>query len=110
LTAYWEVSPLKLHVTAGEHGPSMVLPVKHDTYNTALFLCPGFRGKLLEVFGRDFVIGLPSRDFFAATGVESREVLQHFQQQVRTDYATSDHPLCDRLLQVSADGVSEYPG
>ena len=65
---------------------------------------------MLELFGREFVIGLPSRDFFAATAVESREVLQHFQQQVRSDFATSDHPLCDRLLQVSAEGVSMHAG
>jgi hypothetical protein len=110
LTVYWEVSPMQLHVVAGERGPSMVLPAKHDTYNAVRFLCPEFRDQLLELFGREFVIGLPSRDFFAATAVESREVLQHFQQQVRSDFATSDHPLCDRLLQVSAEGVSMHAG
>ena len=101
---------MQLHVAAGEHGPSMVLPAKHDTYNAVRFLCPEFRDQLLELFGREFVIGLPSRDFFAATAVESREVLQHFQQQVRSDFATSDHPLSDRLLLVSDEGVSEYSG
>ena len=108
LTAYWEVSPMELHVAAGEHGPSMVLPAKHDSYNAVRLICPQFREQLLELFGCEFVVGLPNRDFFAATVVESRELLQHFQQQVRSDYSTSDHPLCDRLLRVSADGVSQY--
>lgn len=110
LTVYWEVTPMQLHVAAGERGPSMVLPAKHDTYNAVRFLCPEFRSQLLELFGREFVTGLPSRDFFAATAVESRELLQHFQQQVRSDYARSDHPLSDRLLLVTADGVSAYAG
>lgn len=110
LTVYWEVSPMQLHVAAGKHGPSMVLPTRHDTYNAVRFLCPEFRDQLLELFRREFVIGLPSRDFFAATAIQSRKRLQHFQQQVRTDYATSDHPLSDRLLLVSAEGVSEYSG
>lgn len=110
LQVYWEVTPMQLQVAAGEHGPSIVLPAKHDTYNAVRFLCPDFRDQLLELFGREFVIGLPSRDFFAATAVESRKVLQHFQHQVRSDYATSDHPLCDRLFQVSAEGVREHPG
>ncbi len=110
LQVYWEVTPMQLHVAGGEHGPSMVLPAKHDTYNAVRFLCPEFRDQLLELFGREFVIGLPSRDFFAATAADSRKLLQHFQHQVRSDFATSDHPLCDRLLQVSAEGVSEYRG
>jgi len=101
---------MQLHVAAGERGPSIVLPAKHDTYNAVRFLCPEFRSQLLELFGREFVTGLPSRDFFAATAVESRELLQHFQQQVRSDYARSDHPLSDRLLLVTADGVSAYAG
>ena len=101
---------MELHVAAGEHGPSMVLPAKRDSYNAVRFLCPEFRDELLELFGRPFVIGLPNRDFFVATAVESRELLQHCQQQVRSDYATSDHPLCDRLLWVSAEGVTEYEG
>ncbi|NLF73521.1 MAG: DUF1444 family protein [Candidatus Anammoximicrobium sp.] len=108
LTVYWQVTPMHLHVAAGERGPSMVLPAKHDTYNAVRFLCPDFRDQLRGLFDRDFVIGLPSRDFFAATTAQSREHLQHFQQQVRSDYATSDHPLSDRLLQVTADGVSAY--
>jgi hypothetical protein len=110
LSAYWDVSPMELHVAAGEHGPSMVLPAKRDAYNAVRFLCPQFRDELLELFGRPFVIGLPNRDFFVATAAESRELLQHCQQQVRSDYTTADHPLCDRLLWVGEDGVTEYPG
>ncbi len=101
LTAYWEVSPMQLHVAAGEHGASLVVPAKHDAYNAVRFLCPEFCDQLREMFGGDFAIGLPNRDFFAATALDSRERLQHFQRQVRSDYATSDHPLCDRLLRVA---------
>jgi len=108
LRAYWEVTPMQLHVAPGEHGPSMVLPASRDSYNAVRFLCPHFRDQLLELFGRPFVIGLPNRDFFAATAAESRQLVQSFQRQVRSDYATSDHPLCDQLLWVSEDGVSVY--
>ena len=110
LSAYWDVSPMPLHVAAGEHGPSMVLPANRDSYNAVRFLCPQFRDELLELFGRPFVIGLPNRDFFVATAAESRELLQHCQQQVRSDFTTADHPLCDRLLWVREEGVTEYEG
>ena len=108
LQVYWEVNPMQLHVMGGEHGPSMILPAGHDSYNAVRFLCPRFRDQLLELFDQPFVVGVPNRDFFAATAVESRQLLQHFQRQVRSDFATADHPLCDQLLWVSEDGVSEY--
>lgn len=110
LQAYWDVKPMELHVAAGEHRPSLVLPANRDSYNAVRFLCPHFRSQLLELFGQPFVIGLPNRDFFVAASVESRQLLQNLQRQIRSDYATSDHPLCDQLLLVSEDGVSEYLG
>ena len=108
LTAYWEVGPMQLHVVGGPPRPSMVLPAKHDSYNAVRFVSPEFRDQLLEVFGQPFVIGLPNRDFFVAAAPDSRELLQHCQQQVRSDFATADHPLCDQMLWVRADGVAEY--
>lgn len=110
LRAYWEVKPMELHVAAGEHGPGMALPANRDSYNAVRFLCPHFRRQLLELFRQPFVIGLPNRDFFVAAAVESRQLLQNLQRQVRSDFATADHPLCDQLLLVSEDGVSEYVG
>jgi len=93
LTAYWEVTPMQLHVAGSQQKPSMVLPAKHDSYNAVRFVSPEFREQLLELFGQPFVIGLPNRDFFVAAAADSRELLQHCQQQVRSDFATADHPL-----------------
>ena len=34
-------------------------------------------------------------------------MLDHVRRKVREDYAQMDHPLTDRMLLVSVDGVSE---
>jgi hypothetical protein len=67
-----------------------------------------FTSKLREVVGGDVAVGLPGRDFFVAVSVKASEVLQHVRQKVVEDYGQMDHPLTDRLLLLTADGVSEY--
>jgi hypothetical protein len=63
--------------------------------------------RLREVIGGNFAVGLPGRDFFVAVSLKSPRMLDHVRRKVREDYAQMDHPLTDRLLLVSADGVSE---
>jgi hypothetical protein len=43
-----------------------------------------------------------------AVSLESKATVEHIRQKVREDFAQMDHPLSERLLLVSADGVSEY--
>jgi hypothetical protein len=40
--------------------------------------------------------------------LKQRGLIEQVRQRVREDYATMHHPLTERLLLISPDGVSEY--
>jgi hypothetical protein len=61
-----------------------------------------------DLLGATFAVGLPGRDFFVAVGLTSGEVVEHVRVRVQDDFAQVDHPLSERLLLVSPDGVSEF--
>jgi hypothetical protein len=86
----------------------MLMPGRADSYNSARLLSEPFMSRLREVIGGNFAVGLPGRDFFVAVSLKSQKMLDHVRRKVREDYAQMDHPLTDRMLLVSADGVSEF--
>jgi hypothetical protein len=109
LARYFEEHPMELAAAGSEEtGPSMLMPSRSDSYNAARMVSEAFTSKLREVVGGDVAVGLPGRDFFVAVSVKASEVLQHVRQKVVEDYGQMDHPLTDRLLLLTADGVSEY--
>ncbi len=55
-----------------------------------------------------FAVGVPGRDFCAAVSLDCKETVAHVRRRVLEDYAQMDHPLSERMLLVSADGVSEF--
>ena len=67
-----------------------------------------FATRLREVVGGDLAVGLPGRDFFVAVSLKSPDMVQHVRGRVHEDFAQMDHPLTDRLLLLTTDGVSEY--
>jgi len=52
---------------------------------------------------------MPNRDFFVALSTDAPDMVRHIRERVREDFSQMDHPLTDKLLLVSADGVSELP-
>ena len=56
----------------------------------------------------DFAVGIPSRDFFVAISLGSSETVESVRKKVEDDFQNMDHPLSDRLLLVTYDGVTEY--
>src|SRR5690606_20977909 len=88
--------------------PRMIAPTEPNAYNSTRLLSEPFRGKLREMLGGDFALGMPSREFFVAISLESSEAIAKVRRQVAEDHARRDHPLCEHLLLVSADGISEY--
>lgn len=108
LQQYFEKQPMEVAVAGSEHdGPTMLMPGRADSYNAVRLLSEPFMSRLREVIGGNFAVGLPGRDFFVAVSLKSPRMLDHVRRKVREDYAQMDHPLTDRLLLVSADGVSE---
>lgn len=127
LFAKWEVSREQLHRTAlenldryfanhptdmtkidGEDGPKLLMPATADAYNSVRLLNEPFHRDLQRVLGPEFAIGIPNRDFFVAVSLKNSDTLQRVRGKVASDFQTMDHPLTDRILIVSTDGVSEY--
>lgn len=108
LAKYFEDQPMEMAVAGSEQeGPSMLMPGKADSYNSARLLSEPFTSRLREVIGGNFAVGMPGRDFFVVVNLKHPRMLDHVRRKVREDYAQMDHPLTDRMLLVSVDGVSE---
>ncbi|REJ71592.1 MAG: DUF1444 family protein [Planctomycetota bacterium] len=109
LDRYFESHPMELAVAGTEEGDaSMLIPGKSDAYNAARLVSEDFATRLREVVGGDLAVGLPGRDFFVAVSLKSPDMVQHVRGRVHEDFAHMDHPLTDRLLLLTTDGVSEY--
>jgi hypothetical protein len=108
LNRYFDETPMEFTVAGEEDGPRLLLPRRPDAYNTARLLSEQFHEKLRAVLGREFAVGVPSRDFFVAVSLDSSETLEHVRKKVEDDFQQMDHPLSDRLLLITKDGVTEF--
>lgn len=108
LDNYFQEHTMEFMLAGDDDGPRILMPNRPDAYNTSRLLSEAFHGKLQELLGQEFAVGVPNRDFFVAVSLESRETVEQIRQKVSGDFAQMDHPLSDRLLLVSSDGVSEY--
>ncbi|MEZ6124973.1 MAG: DUF1444 family protein [Planctomycetaceae bacterium] len=99
-----------LEVTAvGESGRTrMLVPLEPNAYNSVRLLGRQLHRRLREILGPELVIGVPNRDFFVAVSLEHPDLVRQVHQRVLQDYQSMHHPLTNRLLVISADGVSEY--
>lgn len=85
----------------------VVMPTRPDAYITARWLSPAFRESMRDVVGTEIAVGLPGRDFFVAISTRDPDALRQMRTLIATDFSRIDHPLTDRMLLVSPDGVSE---
>jgi hypothetical protein len=108
LNRYFDDAPMKFTVAGEDEGPRLLIPERPDAYNTSRLLSEPFHEKLREVLGGEFAVGTPSRDFFVAVSLDSTETVEHVRKKVEDDFLQMDHPLSDRLLLVTHDGVTEY--
>lgn len=105
---HFERDPMEMAVATAEDGrPTMMMPNNPDTYNTTRLLSESFRTRMREAVMGDLIVGAPGRDFFVALSVKVPEMLSQMRQQVSSDFKNTDHPLTDKLLLLTADGVSE---
>lgn len=108
LDEYFEQTPMEMAVAQNEIGnATMMMPDKADTYNTVRLLSDRFLHRMREVAQSDLAVGVPGRDLFVAVSMKSPDIVKQVQGQVQRDYQQTDHPLTDRMLLVTADGVSE---
>lgn len=109
LDAYFERQHME-YIVAGEHdGPRFLVPKRPDAYNSSRILSRRFCSVLRDELGAQLAVGVPSRDFLVAVGMQAKETIDEIRRKVEDDFSRMDHPLSPRLLLVSADGVSEFP-
>lgn len=108
LNRYFEDQPMEFTVAGEEQGPRLLVPARQDAYNTSRLLSESFHEKLRGILGGEFAVGTPSRDFFVAISLDSSETVEHVRKKVKDDFQNMDHPLSERMLLVTHDGVTEY--
>lgn len=110
LEGYFEQNSMEFMLTGDPDGdgPRLLLPHRADTYNTSRLLSGSFHSSVQDILGREFIVGAPNRDFFVAISLGSDDMIDEIRRKVAEDFTRMDHPLSDRLLLVSSDGVSEY--
>ncbi len=108
LDTYFANHPSHMTKVDGEDGPKLLMPANADAYNSVRLLNEPFHRDLQCLLGPEFAVGIPNRDFFVAVSLKSSETLKRVRGKVASDFQTMDHPLTDRMLIVSTDGVSEY--
>jgi hypothetical protein len=108
LDRYLEEQKMEFTLAGDLDGPRLLMPTRPDAYNSARLLSERFHSQLREIMGGEFAVGAPSRDFFVAVSLDSQETIDHVRRKVEEDYQQMDHPLSERLLLVTRDGVTEY--
>ena len=108
LEGYAADHPMQVNLIGNESDPQMLVPVNPDPYNSARILGHTFHQRLRELFGPEVIVGVPNRDFFVAVSLNHPKLVNHVRDRVAQDYHSMHHPLTQRLLVISGDGVSEY--
>lgn len=108
LQSHFEQEPMEMALATSEDGtPTMMMPNSMSSYNSVRLLSESFRERMREAVTGDLIVGVPGRDFFVALSMKAPEMLSQMRKQVKSDFQNTDHPLTDRLLLITADGVSE---
>lgn len=108
LQRYFQEEPMEMTVAAAEDGQgSIMMPSQPNSYNSVRLLSHEFLDKLRGVAGGDLAVGVPGRDYFVAVSMKLPEVVGQIRSRVANEFQHTDHPLTDRMLLITPDGVSE---
>jgi hypothetical protein len=107
LDTYFENNPTEFLIAGSEDNPQLLIPGTPNAYNGCRVLSEAFHRRARDLLGTPFGVGLPGRDFLVAFRLGNEATIAQVRRQVSDDFARMDHPLSDRLLLVTPDGVSE---
>lgn len=108
LDRYFEDQPMELTVAGEEDKPRLLVPSHADAYNSARLLSEKFQGTLRPLLGSQFAVAALSRDFFVALTLDCPKTMDYVKTKVAPNFRQFDHPLSDRLMLVTHDGVTNY--
>ncbi|HVT89045.1 MAG TPA: DUF1444 family protein [Tepidisphaeraceae bacterium] len=78
-----------------------------DGLDASRILLPTLHERLREHLGSPFVAGVPNRDILLCFRDEPANV-ERLRQQIQTDFGQMPHPVTDRLLLVTPDGIAPH--
>lgn len=107
LEGYFESRPMEIAASQNLDATQVLLPVRADAYNTSRLLSESFQKTLREYLGREYAVGIPSRDLFVAMRIDQFPLVSEIREKIMEDFPTREFPLSRRMLLVSPDGISE---
>src|SRR6202042_2461750 len=84
---------------------SLILFQTGDGYDASRLLLPTLHERLREHLGSPFAAAIPTRDLLLCFRSDA-ETVKRVREQVADDYRRLPHQVTDRLLLVTADGIS----
>lgn len=94
------------HAVQDEDGDvSLIVFQSGDGFDASRLLLPTLHDKLREHLGSPFVAGVPNRDILLCFRNDEENV-EKLRQQIKHDFRQMPHPISDRPLLVTADGIA----
>jgi uncharacterized protein YtpQ (UPF0354 family) len=96
------------HAAQDEDGSiNLILFQTMDGFDATRILLPSLHARLREHLGSPFIAGIPNRDIMLCFRDEE-ETVARLRNQIATDYRQMPHPITDKLVLVTADGIAPY--
>jgi uncharacterized protein YtpQ (UPF0354 family) len=94
------------HAAQDEDGSiNLILFQTMDGFDATRILLPTLHSRLREHLGSPFVAGIPNRDILLCFR-DDEETVERLKKQIADDYIKMPHPITDKLLLVTADGIA----
>src|SRR5206468_11400673 len=99
---------ISAHAAQDEDGEiNLILFQTMDGYDASRILLPTLHERLREHLGSPFAAGIPNRDILLCFR-DDDETLDRLRKQIATDNRTMPHPVTDKLLLVTPDGIAPH--
>lgn len=86
---------------------NLILFQTADGFDASRLLLPTLHDRLREHLGSPFVAGIPNRDILLCFRGDDPTV-DRLRQQIGNDFGQMPHPITDRLLLVTPDGIAPF--
>jgi uncharacterized protein YtpQ (UPF0354 family) len=86
---------------------NLILFQTGDGFDASRILLPTLNERLREHLGSPFVAGIPNREILLCFR-EDDETVTRLRDQIKSDYKQMPHPITDRLLLVTPDGIAPH--
>jgi len=94
------------HAAQDETGRiNLILFQTMDGFDASRLLLPTLNARLREHLGSPFAAGIPNRDILLCFRSDPQTV-DRLRDQIARDYRQMPHPITDRLLLVTPDGIA----